>query len=176
MLVVVVLVTIALNGINFFYCFFKDIYRSLRLLYYKLKYCSNRVLKKSGVAKIMPFIKEEEKKPIQHPADVKCITDSNQYFVSTLDTVVGTDLHLKLKKKKVVKIQKELKEFEPDVSDMVGRLPKPLEIKAPPKPPIPEKPEDLELRLAAGLYLKPKSIKFWNQSRGVNENEERDLL
>ena len=41
---------------------------------------------------------------------------------------------MKLKKKKVVKVQKELdevKEFEPDVSDLVDRLPKPLVIKPP---------------------------------------------
>ena len=98
--------------------------------------------------------------------------DSKQYFVSTVDTMVGSDLNLKIKKKKVIKIQKDIGEFEPDVSDLIARLPKPLVIKAPAKPPIPEKPEDIELRLAAGLYLKPKSIQFWNQSRGVHEEED----
>jgi hypothetical protein len=131
-------------------------------------------MKKSKVIKMLPFHKEEEKKKLPHPADTKCMINDKQYFVSTLDTVVNTDLNLKLKKKKVIKMIQPLDEgFEPDVSDLLSRLPKPLELKVPERPPIPEMPEDLELRLAAGLYLKPKSVQFWNKSRGIQGEDEK---
>jgi hypothetical protein len=179
-LVVIVLMTIILNAVNFLLCFFRDIYRGLRSLYYKILFWCERLMKKSKVVKMLPFHKEEEKKKLPHPADTKCMINDKQYFVSTLDTVVNTDLNLKLKKNKVIKVNKPLDEgFEPDVSDMIARLPKPLELKVPERPPIPEMPEDLELRLAAGLYLKPKSVQFWNKSRGIKgevegEKQEED--
>ena len=130
-------------------------------------------MKKSKVVKMLPFHKEEEKKKLPHPADTKCMINNKQYFVSTFDTAVNTDLNLKLKKKRVIKVNKPFPEFEPDVSDLIARLPKPLELKVPEKPPIPVIPEDLELRLAAGLYLKPKSVQFWNKSRGIHEDGEK---
>jgi len=129
-------------------------------------------MKKSKVVKMLPFQKEEEKKKLPHPADAKCMINDKQYFVSTFDTAVNTDLNIKLKKKKAIKVSKPLAEFEPDVSDLIARLPKPLEVKVPEKIPIPVMPEDLELRLAAGLYLKPKSVQFWNKSRGIHDEGE----
>ena len=70
------MITITLNAINFLYCFFKDIYRVLRLLYYKVKYFLERIMKKTRVLKMIPFMKEEEKKQLPHPADAKCMIDS----------------------------------------------------------------------------------------------------
>ena len=174
-LVVIVLITIIMNAVNFLYCFIRDLYRALRLLYYKILFWCERLMKKSMVAKMIPFHKEEEvKKKLPHPADTKCMINDKLYFVSTLDTVVNTDLNLKLKNKNVIKINKPLAEFDADVSDLVSRLPKPLVLKVPAKPPIPEMPEDLELRLAAGLYLKPKSVQFWNKSRGLHDEGVED--